>query len=175
MPLPYINPAKMLKSGGWNGRIFRNCLPRNRAILRAAPIRRTSTTPRKLFLTRCADSFCALIRDFFLSHKRFFLFRKKLFVTNFLTSVTNFVTRIRKFVICVTKFVTNFFYMMVKTVCAGRKKCHGDNEKYLAANICHRLIRALHKRSNCLKPRLVLAYFANCNLQSGGGVKFKNT
>ena len=151
MPLPYINPAKMLKSGGWNGRIFRNCLPRNRAILRAAPIRRTSTTPRKLFLTRCADSFCALIRDFFLSHKRFFLFRKKLFVTNFLTSVTN------------------FFYMMVKTVCAGRKKCHGDNEKYLAANICHRLIRALHKRSNCLKPRLVLAYFANCNLQSGGG------
>lgn len=59
--------------------------------------------------------------------------------------------------------------MMVKTVCAGRKKCHGDNEKYLAANICHRLIRALHKRSNCLKQRLVLAYFANCNLQSGGG------
>ena len=117
--------------------------PGNRAIRRAAPIRRAFTTPRKLFLTLCADSFCALIREFFLSHKRFFPFRKKLFVTNFLTSVTNFVTRIRKFVICVTKFVINFFYMMVKTVCAGRKKCHGDNEKYLAANICHRLIRAL--------------------------------
>ena len=33
--------------------------------------------------------------------------------------------------------------MMVKTVCAERKKYHGDNEKYLAANICHRLIRAV--------------------------------
>ena len=117
--------------------------PRNRAIHKAAPIRHASTTPRKQFLTRCPDSFCALIREFFLSHKRIFPFHKKLFVTNFLTSVTNFVTRIRKFVICVSKFVTNFFYMMVKTVCAGRKKCHGDNEKYLAANICHLLIRAL--------------------------------
>ena len=117
--------------------------PRNRAIHKAAPIRHASTTPRKQFLTRCPDSFCALIREFFLSHKRIFPFHKKLFVTNFLTSVTNFVTRIRKFVICVSKFVTNFFYMMVKTVCAERKKCHGDNEKYLAANICHLLIRAL--------------------------------
>ena len=134
--------------------------PRNRAILRAAPIRHAFTTPRKLFLTLCADSFCALIRDFFLSHKRIFPFHKKLFVTNFLTSVTNFVTRIRKFVICVSKFVTNFFYMMVKTVCAERKKCHGDNKKYLAANICHLLIRALQIRFSCQKPRLVLPYFA---------------
>ena len=50
--------------------------------------------------------------------------------------------------------------MMVKTVCAGRKKCHGDNEKYLAANICHLLIRALQIRFSCQKPRLVLPYFA---------------
>ena len=143
--------------------------PGNRAIRRAAPIRRASTTPRKLLLTRCADSFCALIREFFLSHKRIFPFRKILFVTNFLTSVTKFVTRIRKFVICVSKFVTNFFYMMVKTVCAERKKCHGDNKKYLAANICHRLIRALRKRHSYLNPRLSLTYFANRILQSGGG------
>ena len=86
--------------------------------------------------------------------------------------------------------------MMVKTVCAGRKKCHGDNEKYLAANICHLLIRALQicsykyaplaaarhspsaslasalalrKRFSCLKLHLVLAYFAKQSLQSGGG------
>ena len=143
--------------------------PGNRAIRRAAPIRHAFTTPRKLFLTLCADSFCALIREFFLFHKRFFLFRKELFVTNFLTSVTNFVTRIRKFVICVSKFVTNFFYMMVKTVCAERKKCHGDNKKYLAANICHRLIRALQICFSCLKPHPVLAYFAKRSLQSGGG------
>ena len=74
MPLPYINPAKMLKSGGLNGGIVRNCLTRNRAIRSAASIRHASKTPRKLFLTRCADSFCALIRDFFLSHKRIFPF-----------------------------------------------------------------------------------------------------
>ena len=65
--------------------------------------------------------------------------------------------------------------MMVKTVCAERKKCHGNNEKYFAANICHRLIRALRKRHSYLNPRLSLTYFANRILQSGGGVIFKNT
>ena len=59
--------------------------------------------------------------------------------------------------------------MMVKTVCAGRKKCHGDNEKYLAANICHLLIRALQICFICLKLHPVLAYFAKQSLQSGGG------
>ena len=58
--------------------------------------------------------------------------------------------------------------MMVKTVCAGRKKCHGDNEKYLAANICHLLIRAVQIHFSRLKPRL-MAYFAKQSLQSGGG------
>ena len=58
--------------------------------------------------------------------------------------------------------------MMVKTVCAGRKKCHGDNEKYLAANICHLLIRAVQIHFSHLKPRL-MDYFAKQSLQSGGG------
>ena len=59
--------------------------------------------------------------------------------------------------------------MMVKTVCAGRKKCHGDNEKYLAANICHLLIRAVQIHFSRLKPHPVLAYFAKQSLQIGGG------
>ena len=49
-----------------------------------------------------------------------------------------------------------------------QEKCHGDNEKYLAANICHRLIRAVQIHFSRLKPRL-MAYFANRILQSGGG------
>ena len=64
--------------------------------------------------------------------------------------------------------------MMVKTVCAERKKCHGNNEKYLAANICHRLIRALRKRHSYLNPRLS-DLFCKPYLTKWGGVIFKNT